>query len=319
MKGIVVDQFGGPEVLKYVDMPEPVAGPGEVLIEVKAIGVNPVETYFRAGMNPSIKPPFTPGTDAGGVIRKVGAGVTQLTEGMAVYTSGSRTGTYAEFAVVSARNAHLLHESFGFQQAAAVNVPYATAYRALFHRGNARSGETVLIHGATGGVGLATVQFARSAGLRVIATGGTAQGRELVSQHGAHHVLDHRAPGYLEEVKSLTTGIGVNLIIEMLANVNLGKDLPLLAAQGRVVVVGSRGSVEINPRDLMTRDADIRAMSLWNLNVMEHRSIHAAIEGAIHTGIIKPVIGKVFSLKEAGKAHLAVMEPGAFGKIVLEP
>src|SRR5439155_748688 len=193
----------------------------------------------------------------------------------------------------------------------------ATAYRALFHRAEARAGETVLIHGASGGVGLAAVQFARSAGLTVIGTAGTDDGKKLVTEQGAHHVLDHRTPDYLENLLSLTNRRGVDVILEMLANVNLGKDLSVLAPKGRVVVIGSRGKVEITPRDLMSRDADIRGMILFNASLQELLGIHAAIRAGLENGTLRPVIGKEIPLADAQKAHVAVMEPGAYGKIVL--
>ena len=201
----------------------------------------------------------------------------------------------------------------------ALGVPYATAYRALFHRAHAMAGETILIHGASGGVGLAAVQFARAAGLTVIGTAGTDNGKKLVIEQGAHHVLNHGAPNYLETLLSLTNRRGVHVILEMLANVNLGKDLSVLAPKGRVVVIGSRGKVEITPRDLMSRDAEIRGMILFNASPEELLGIHAAIRAGLENGTLRPVIGKEIPLADAQKAHIAVMEPGAYGKIVLVP
>ncbi|HVN09405.1 MAG TPA: NADPH:quinone reductase, partial [Patescibacteria group bacterium] len=206
-----------------------------------------------------------------------------------------------------------------FPQGAAVNVPYATAYRALFQIGQARAGETVFIHGASGGVGVAAVQLARAAGLNVIGTAGTPKGRELVLHEGAHHALDHRAADYLDQLRPITGGRGADIIVEMLANVNLGKDLPLLAARGRVVVVGSRGPVEINARDIMGRDGSIRAMSLLVAPPEELAGIHAAIYAGLENGTLRPVVGQEIPLAEAARAHKAVMEPGAHGKIVLVP
>ena len=206
-----------------------------------------------------------------------------------------------------------------FQQGAAINIPYATAYRALFHRARAQAGEVVLIHGASGGVGIAATQIARAADLTIIGTGGTDAGRKLVAEHGAHHVLDHRAPGYLDQILKLTNDLGVDIILEMLANVNLGKDLPLLAKHGRVIVIGSRGNVEISPRELMKRDADIRAMTLFNATDEELAGIHAALAAGLENGTLRPVVGREMKLSDEAKAHVAVLEPGAYGKIVLIP
>jgi len=198
-------------------------------------------------------------------------------------------------------------------------VPYATAYRALFQRARARAGEWVLVHGASGGVGVAAVQLARAAGLHVIGTGGTDEGRRLAREEGAHHVLDHRAPDYLEQAVALTGGRGVDVILEMLANVNLDRDLGVLARRGRVVVIGNRGSIEINPRAAMTRDADILGMSLLNAPPEELSGIHAALVAGLEAGTLRPVVGRELPLAEAARAHAAVLEPGAYGKIVLVP
>jgi NADPH:quinone reductase len=318
MKAIRVHEFGGPEVLRLEEIPNPTAAPGQVVVHVKAAGVNPVDTYIRTGtyvFKPSL--PYTPGMDAAGVVEAVGQGVTRVREGDRVYAAGTLTGSYAEKIVCSEAQAYPLPQKVTFPQGAGVNIPYATAYRALFQIGQARPAETVFVHGASGGVGTAALQWARAAGLKVIGTAGTPKGRELALREGAHHVLDHRAADYLEQLRSLTGGRGVDIILEMLANVNLGKDLPLLAPRGRVVVVGSRGPVEINARDIMGRDGSIRAMSLLVAPAEELASVHAAIYAGLENGTLRPVVGQELPLAEAARAHKAVMEPGAHGKIVL--
>lgn len=319
MRAIRVHQFGGPEVLRLEEVPTPTLGRGEVLVRVHAVGVNPVETYQRSGVYAPLALPWTPGKDCAGVIEAIGPEVKSLKNGARVYTSATLTGAYAEFALCEEKKVHPLPDNITFQQGAAVGVPYATAYRALFHRAHAQAGETVLVHGASGGVGTAATQFARAAGLTVIGTAGTEAGRKLVSSQGAQHVLDHRDPGYLDQIMKLTGGRGVDIILEMLANVNLGKDLPLLAIKGRVIIIGSRGNVEITPRELMSRDADIRAMILFNASEAELAGIHAAIGAGLENGTLRPVVGRELPLAEADKAHAAVLEPGAYGKIVLKP
>jgi NADPH2:quinone reductase len=319
VKAIRVHQFGGPEVLVQEDVPTPAAGPGQVLVRIRAVGVNPVETYQRSGSNPAIQLPWTPGMDAAGVIESAGAGVTRVNPGDRVYTSDTLSGSYAEFTLCDEKRVHRLAENLSFQQGAAINIPYATAYRALYHRARAQAGEVVLIHGASGGVGIAATQIARAAGLTIIGTAGTDAGRKLVAEHGANHVLDHRDPGYLDQIMTLTRGSGVNVILEMLANVNLGKDLTLLAKYGRVIVIGSRGNVEITPRELMKRDADVRAMTLFNATDEELAGIHGALAAGLENGTLRPVVGREMPLADAAKAHVAVLEPGAYGKIVLRP
>ena len=320
MKAIRVHETGGPEVMKLEEVPDLKPGPGQVVVRVKAAGVNPVDTYIRAGAHAQKPPlPYTPGMDAAGDVEAVGEGVTRVAVGDRVYTSGTLIGAYAEQVLCDESQVNLLPENISYAQGAAVNVPYATAYRALFQRARAVPGETVLVHGASGGVGIAGVQLARAAGMKVIGTGGTEKGRDLVKEQGAHHVLDHRAPDYFDQLKSLTSGRGVDVILEMLANVNLAKDLTALAQAGRVVVIGNRGTIEINPRDAMGRDAAILGMTLFNASEQERASIHAALFAGLENGTLRPVVGQEIPLAEAPRAHVAVMEPGAYGKIVLIP
>lgn len=320
MKAIRIHQFGGPDVLKLEEIPAPKPGPGEILVQVKAAGVNPFESYIRAGAYP-IKPelPFTLGTDAGGIVAEIGPGVAGIGLGARVYTGGTVTGSYAELTICKSTQVHPLPPDASFSQAAAVNTPYVTAYRALFRRAQAQPGETVLVHGASGGVGTAAVQLARAHGLTVIGTAGTGKGRELVRTEGAHHVLDHHSPDYLDKLREITGGRGVDVIIEMLANVNLGKDLTAVARSGRVVIVGSRGNVEINPRDAMSRDATVFGMTLWNTPEKELAGIHAALAAGLENRTMKPVVGRELPLADAAQAHHLLMEPGAHGKIVLLP
>lgn len=320
MKAIRVREFGGPEVLQLQEVPALKPSAGQVVVRIRATGVNPVDTYIRSG-NYARKPslPYTPGTDGAGTIEAVGPGATRFAVGDRVYLAGSLSGTYAEQALCEERTVFPLPANVSFAQGAAMHVPYATAFRALFHRAQARGGETVLIHGASGGVGIAAVQLARAAGLRVTGTVGSDRGRKLVAAEGAHHILDHKSPGHFDEALALTARRGYDVIVEMLANVNLGRDLGLLAPGGRVVVVGCRGSVEINPRDAMMRDASILGMSLWNASPEDLTSIHSALVAGLENKTLRPVIGQEIPLSEAARAHIAVMEPGAYGKIVLIP
>src|SRR6266513_1427477 len=285
-----------------------------------AIGVNPVETYIRAGTYPR-KPelPYTPGNDGAGVIEQVGPDANEFKSGDRVYTAGSVSGTYAEFALCKTDQVHRLPANVSFAQGAAMGTAYATAYRGLFQRADANPGETVLVHGASGGVGTAAVQMARARGLRVFGTAGTDNGRKLAREQGAQEVFDHHAPDHFEQIRKATGGRGVDVIVELLANVNLGKDLTILAKGGRVAIIGSRGQVEIDPRDAMQRDVDLRGLVMPNTPPEELASIHAALVAGLENGTLRPVIGKEFPLAEAAQAHRAVMEPGAMGKIVLVP
>jgi NADPH2:quinone reductase len=318
MKAIVVREFGGPEVLKVEEIPAPKPGTGQVVVRIRAAGVNPADTYMRSG-NYSNKPPlpYTPGTDGAGIIESVGAGVTRVKTGDRVYTARTVSGTYAEYALALESQVQHLPERISWAQGAGVFVPYATGYRALEQVAHARGGETLLVHGASGGVGVAAVQLARARGMVVIGTAGTDKGRALVLREGAHYVIDHGAAGYPDRVKELTGGRGVDVILEMLANVNLGADLQMLASRGRVVVIGSRGEVTINPRELMSRDAAVYGMLLWNISEADVQAAHAALAAGLENGTLRPVVGTELPLARAPEAHRKVLEKGAFGKIVL--
>jgi NADPH2:quinone reductase len=320
MKAIRVEKFGGPEVLQLVEVDAPQVGPWQVLVNVRAIGVNPVETYIRAGVyGRMMEPPYTPGSDAAGEVAAVGDGVTDFKVGDRVYTWNPEGGAYAEQLLCDLKHVFHLPASASFEQGAALGVPYATAHRALFGRGKAQTGESVLIHGASGGVGTAAVQLARAFGLKVIGTASSEEGRRLVSEQGAQHVLDHSRDDYLSAIPEITGGRGVDLIIEMLANINLQRDLEVLAMYGRVVVVGNRGEITINPRETMKRDADIRGMTLFNVPPDEIPGIHASLQAGLKNGTLHPIIGQRFALGEAAQAHEAIMAPGSQGKIVMLP
>lgn len=320
MRRIRVYACGEPEVMTLEDAPDPIPEAGQILVRIQAVGVNPVDTYVRSGRQGyAPKLPYTPGADAAGVVEIVGTDVTGRAVGDRVYCAGTLSGAYAEKAVCAQTQVHPLPPPVSFAQGAAINVPYATAYRALFHKANARPGETVLVHGASGGVGIAAVQLAVAAGMTVIGTVGTERGAQLVREQGAQHIVNHHQPDQVQQVLDLTRGQGVDVILEMLANVNLGQDLPMLARGGRVVVIGSRGDVQITPRDLMRQEAAIFGMVLMNAAPTELKSIHAFLVTGLANGTLRPVVGQEFPLKEAAKAHHLVMEASAYGKVVLIP
>jgi NADPH2:quinone reductase len=320
MKAIRVREFGGPEVLRIEDVPELKPGPNEVVVRIHAAGVNPVETYIRAGVYPR-KPslPYTPGTDGAGTVEATGKNATRFVPGTRVYVAGSLSGTYAEQALCDESSVFPLPQHVSFAQGAALGVPYATAYRALFQRGAARPGETVLIHGASGGVGIAATQLARAAGLHVVGSAGSDRGRTLIKAEGAHEALDHKTPDHFDKALSLTGGRGYDVIVEMLANVNLARDLTILAHGGRAVVVGNRGNIEINPREIMMRDAAILGMSLWNVSGADLFSIHSALAAGLENKTLRPIVAEEIPLADASRAHIAVMNNAAAGKIVLVP
>lgn len=320
MKAIVVHEFGGPEVLKLEEIPKPKPAAGQVLVRVHAIGVNPYDAAMRGGTY-AVKPPlpYTPGSDGAGIIESVGPAGSNVTEGERVYMAKTVTGAYAEYAIALDSQVHPLPANITFAQGAGIWVPYGTAYHALYHVAQAHAAETVLVHGASGGVGIAAVQLARALGLTIFGTASTQKGRDLVQREGAHQVFDHSKPGYLNEIMEATSGRGVNIVLEMLANVNLANDMKLLATNGRIVVIGNRGEISINPRDLMSRRGSIRAFTLWGLTQTEETEIHAGLNAGLENGTLRPVIAKELPLAEAARAQKEILDPGAAGKIVLLP
>ena len=320
MKAIRVSEYGGPSVLKLEEVSALKPGATQVLVRNHAVGVNPVDTYLRSNTdNRGPKLPYTPGSDSAGVVEAVGESVKGVKAGDRVYVGGTVSGAYAEQTLCEQTQVHALPGNASFAQGAAVNVPYATAFHALFHRAHGEAGESVLVHGASGGVGIAAVQLARARGLTVIGTAGTDKGRRTVLEQGAHYVLDHNAPGYLAEVVKLTNGQGVDVILEMLANVNLQKDFGALAMRGRIAVIGNRGNIEINPRLAMNKNAAILGVALFHASPAQLVGIHGALVEGLRNGSLRPVIHEELPLAQASKAHEAVMQNGHVGKIVLVP
>ncbi|HEV8561995.1 MAG TPA: NADPH:quinone reductase [Actinophytocola sp.] len=324
MYGIRVREFGSEDVLEYVSLPVPEPAAGQVRVRMRAVGVNPADTYVRTGTYAFYKPnlPYTPGFDGAGEVDAVGPGVTGLAPGDRVLVSAlgpASTGTYAEFVVADAGTVHPVPPSLSYSQGAAAGVPCVTAWRALFQKADLQPGETMLIHGASGGVGLPAVQLAHDAGAIVIGTAGSTAGADLVRAAGADHVVDHNSPDHLDEVRHLTDGQGVSVIVEMLANENLESDLGVLAMRGRIVVVGSRGELPFTPRLTMLKEATILGTALWNATPAETTAALAAVSKKLSDGVIDLVVGTELPLRDAAQAHRQILQSRAHGKLVLLP
>lgn len=324
MRAIQMDAFGEPDVLQFREVPMPEAGPGEVRIRLHYAGVNPAEAYIRTGAYAFFKPdmPYIPGFDGAGVVDSVGAGVTRLKQGDRVFLASllaaKKTGTYAEYTVCSADAAQLLPDGVSFAQGAAVGVPGLTAYRALFQRGNLKAGETVLIHGASGGVGTIAAQLARAHGAYVIGTAGNQEGLALLQDAGVHAAFSHADPDHCNQILAHTGGAGVNVIVEMLANVNLENDAAILAMGGRIVVVGNRGSINFTPRLLMAKESAVLGMALWNISPADYGACLAGVASALESGAVRPVVGKEYALADAAQAQIDILGSSARGKMVLK-
>uniref|UniRef100_A0A8C0CWZ4 Quinone oxidoreductase n=1 Tax=Balaenoptera musculus TaxID=9771 RepID=A0A8C0CWZ4_BALMU len=286
MRAIRVFEFGGPEVLKLQsNVAIPIPKDHQVLIKVQACGVNPVDTYIRSGTY-SRKPllPYTPGLDVAGIIEAVGESVSAFKKGDRVFTTSTISGGYAEYTLAADHTVYPLPEKLDFKQGAAIGIPYFTAYRALLHSARVKAGESVLVHGASGGVGIAACQIARAYGLKVLGTAGTEEGQKIVLQNGAHEVFNHKEANYIDKIK----------------------------------VVGSRGPIEINPRDTMAKESSIIGVALYSSTKEEFQQFAAALQAGMEIGWLRPVIGPQYPLEKVAQAHEDIIHSsGATGKMIL--
>jgi len=318
MKAIRVVQFGEPEVMQLQEVAAPQPGAGQVVVRLHAAGVNPVDTYCRAGLIPWVSLPFTPGFDGAGVIEQAGPGVETCRPGDRVYTAFNLSGAYAEKVLCTASQVYPLPENVSFAEGAGVFIPYGTAYRGLFQRCRVAAGETVLVHGASGAVGIAATQFAVAAGCTVIGSAGTQQGRQLVLAQGAQQVVNHYDEQHFQHILELTGGRGVDAIIE-LVSANVKRDITILAQGGRIAVIGDRTPVEIDAAELTARDAVVLGTNIGNLPPATAAGMHAMIFQGLKNRVLRPVICRQMPLVEAPQAHQAIFQPETYGKIVLIP
>jgi NADPH2:quinone reductase len=324
MKAIVVRNFGDPSVLKVEsNVPVPKPQPNEVLVKILATGVNPVETYQRSGnYNPAPQLPFTPGKDAAGIIDSVGDGVKNIVPGTRVWLSSATTGTYAQFATAPADAVHPLPDHISFEQGT-LWTAYATAYHAIWHIGEVKQGDVILVHGASGGVGLASVQLARTVpGVTIIGTAGTEKGLGVVKENGADVVFNHHDKNYTEQILEYTKGKGVDLILEMTANLTLLRSMTIVARCGRICIIGNRAPIDgFNPRLLMQKRASLKGVMLFQLSPEERKEIVQALNEKLKDKSIIPTVNKSYPLSQASTSHVEIINPpvGAFGKLVLSP
>ncbi|WKX91477.1 hypothetical protein Q1695_009930 [Nippostrongylus brasiliensis] len=318
MLAAVIKKFGGPEVIEVLsNVPIPIIESAkQVLVRVGASGVNPVDTYIRNGQYAALPTlPYIPGRDGAGIVEQIGEDVQDVRVGDRVYFATTVTGSAAEYCV--AEKVFPLPPELSLQEGACLGVPYMTAHRALFILGNVQEGQRVLVHGASGGVGIAAVQMAAGHDITVVGTAGTDEGMTLVRENGASDVYNHRKNGYLDEMKKKYSE-GFDLIVEMAAHVNLMSDLDLLAKNGKVAVVGSRGEVKINPRALMSRESSVFGVGLAHSTDADWFEASSFIFKHFSTTRYRPVIGRVYPLSSISDAHRDVMSgEGARGKLLL--
>lgn len=316
MKAIQVNRFGDPDVLQVVDRPIPEPTAPEVLVEVRAIGVNPVDAICRSGAAPWVSPPFVPGFDGAGVVVKAGPD-SRWSPGDRVYFTLTAS-AYAEYVLCTPDHLFAMPASVSFETGAALGIPYFTAYGALFLRTGLQSGQTLLVRGASGAVGSAAVQWAVARGMRVLGTAGSEAGLASVIRNGAALALDHHRP-IIDELLAATDGRGVDLILE-LHSASLDEDLDLLAPRGKVLVVGDRSPVRIDPYKLTSRCTSILGFNVTgSLSASDMQTINTALLAGLADGSLRPNIALRAPLTEAAVAHEALGRSGLNGKIVLIP
>jgi NADPH:quinone reductase len=323
MKAIRIHEYGGPNVLVYEDVDTPQPGPGQILVRLRAIGVNPVDAAVRAHRFPTPKqPPRIIGSDGAGVVTAIGSEVTAVAAGDEVMFTGlgiGSEGSYAAYAVIAEAQAVIKPASLSFEEAAAMSLVFPTAHYALVRRAQTLPGETVLVQGGAGGIGSAAVQIARALGARVLATVSSAEDARAVEELGAEHAMVRTAVDVGAEAKRLTDGRGVDVIVEPAAADNMAIDMAALAKGGRIVIVGLGSAGELTvPAGAGGLDAGLLFMSSSNAGRAGTAQILAELAAMAAAGTVRAVIGTVLPLAEAQRAH-ELLEQHHFGKIVLVP
>lgn len=324
MKAVRLHQYGGPEVLVYEDVAKPLPNARQVLVRIHAASVNPIDAAVRENRLPTPKqPPKIIGSDGAGVVESIGADVTSVHPGDEVFFSGlgiGSEGSYAEYALLAESQAVAKPAALSFVEAAAMGLVFPTAYYGLVERAHARSGETVLIQGAAGGVGSAAVQIAKTLGCRVLAVVGNDSGADLARDLGADAVIDRKREVLTTRVHELTEDRGVDVIVELATSENLSSDISLIATGGRIVCIGQgSGSESVLPVGAaISRDATILFMSINNAGRAGVARIMGEVARLVDEGRIAAVIGEQLPLAQARHAHELLANPH-LGKIVLVP
>ncbi|HEY8467715.1 MAG TPA: zinc-binding dehydrogenase [Solirubrobacterales bacterium] len=342
MRAVVVTRNGGPEVLRVEERPDPVPGPGELRIEVRAAGVNFADLMARAGTYPDAPPlPAVVGYEVAGVVDSVGEGVEEFAPGDRVLAA-TRFGGYASLVVVPVGSVVALPESMGFEQGAAVPVNYATAYAAAIHMGGLREGEKILIHAAAGGVGIAAIQLARHVGAEIFGTA-SASKHEAIRAQGCHHPIDYHRVDFAEEVMRLTGGEGVDVVLDAIGPTSFRRSYRVLRQGGRLIMFGLAETQTGPRRDVGALVKGLARMPLatmpwwkslammnenkgvFGLNVLKWwdreglARLLPPLRELLAAGKLEPVVAATFPFEEAAEAHRYLAERRNIGKVVLTP
>ena len=323
MKAVIAAQPGGPQVLTVVDRPDPDPGPGELLVRVRATAVNRADLLQREGRYPP--PPGAPdvlGLELAGEVVRIGDGVERWTPGDRVFAIVAGGG-YAELALVPADVAMPIPSTLDWHEAAAVPEVFATAYDNVFTRAGLTAGETLLIHGGSGGVGTAAIQLGVRAGCTVFATGSARRKLDACREIGAAEVIDYTDEDFLARVEDLTGGRGVDVILDVVGGRYLERNLRALATEGRLVIIGLLGgsAAEVDLRRLITKRLRMMGSTLRARSIPEKADVARLMENDVLPGFadgsLRPVIDRVLPLTEVADAHRAMADGEHIGKIVL--
>ncbi len=336
MKAIRIEKYGPPEVLRYSDSPEPELNPGHVRIRVRAAGINFADLLARMGLYPDApKPPFVPGLEVGGEVEEIAPDVKTLDKGRRVMAL-TKSGAYAEKVCVPAGQVVPMPSGMTFEQAAALPVNYLTAYHMLFYMANLRRGERVLIHAAAGGVGLAAIELAKIAGAQIYGTA-SSEKFDFARERGLHHPIDYRNQDFEMEVRRLTNGEGVDVVLDAVGGESFEKSYRVLKPAGRLVVFGFSAAVSgprrsllraalpffkrprFDPLRLMRDNRAVLGVHLGRLLPEMVRQEYKALLEYFAEGRIQPYVGKSFQLAEAPAAHHYVHGRKNIGKVLLIP
>jgi len=327
MRAVRIDEFGGPEVLVPVEVPDPVAGPGEVLVRIAAAGVNRADALIRAGLyHRAGRPPLIPGVEAAGVVAAVGEGVSELAVGQRVMALDgiSAPGFYAELAVVPAERVTVLPDGLGLTEAATLPVAWLSAWYCLRSLARVTKEDTVVVKAAASGVGTAAVQIAAETGARVIALAGSAEKAAWAGEFGARDILDTSAfpdDAEVEEILRLTEGRGADVVLDTVGGPAFGRSLREVGHGGRVVALANVAleSSTVDTRDFYPKNAAILGFQLTNLQIhgYDPRADLRELAERVAAGAYRVPVETVVPLEEARAAHERLASRDNRGKIVL--
>ena len=322
MKAAVYYETGGPEVLRYEEVPDPVCPPRGVVIDVAAIGIEGGDVGNRAGGALAARPHVV-GYNCAGTIREVGPEVTDRRPGQRV-TALMVHGSHAACASVPAAQTWLVPDGLSLEHAACVPVAWGTAHDCLFEFGRLARGESVLVQAGGSGVGLACVQLAKRAGATVLATAGSQEKLERLRGLGVDHGIAYREVDFVEAVRGLTGGKGVDLVVDPVGGDTLQRSLLCLAYRGRAITVGnaSRGDLRVDPAPLSAGNRSLTGVFLGAEALFQPARVRAMLDAILHDlarGELRVVVDRSYPLAEAAAAHAYIESRAAFGRVVLVP